>query len=77
MQIGARPSHFEATTARGWRPFEAANIDVAVLEVELGGRLDATNTADASLAVITNIGLDIRRCSATPSPGPSRPKRPA
>jgi dihydrofolate synthase/folylpolyglutamate synthase len=57
-RLPARPSYFEATTALALVAFRDAAVDVAVLEVGLGGRLDATNAADAALAVITNIGLD-------------------
>ncbi len=53
-----QPSYFEATTALALVAFREAGVDVAVLEVGLGGRLDATNAADAKVAVITNIGLD-------------------
>lgn len=56
--LSMRPSFFEATTALAFVAFRDAGIDVAVLEVGLGGRLDATNAADAALAVVTNIGLD-------------------
>lgn len=52
------PSFFEATTALALVAFRDAGIDVAVLEVGLGGRLDATNAVDATLVAITNIGLD-------------------
>jgi dihydrofolate synthase/folylpolyglutamate synthase len=57
-RLPARPSYFEATTALAFVAFREAAVDAAVLEVGLGGRLDATNAADAALAVITNIGLD-------------------
>ena len=57
-RLASPPSYFEATTALAFVAFRAAFVDVAVLEVGLGGRLDATNAADATLAVITNIGLD-------------------
>lgn len=57
-RLSSRTSFFEATTALAFVAFREAKIDVAVLEVGLGGRLDATNAADATLAVITNIGLD-------------------
>jgi dihydrofolate synthase/folylpolyglutamate synthase len=57
-RLPSRPSYFEATTAIALVAFREAAVDVAVLEVGLGGRLDATNAADAALAVITNIGLD-------------------
>jgi len=53
-----RPSHFEVLTgaALGW--FAQVAVDVAVIEVGLLGRYDATNVVDASWAVITNIGRD-------------------
>jgi len=57
-RLPSRPSYFEATTAIALVAFRDAAVDVAVLEVGLGGRLDATNAADAAVAVITNIGLD-------------------
>ncbi|HUR20864.1 MAG TPA: folylpolyglutamate synthase/dihydrofolate synthase family protein [Vicinamibacterales bacterium] len=57
-RLPSRPSYFEATTAVALVAFRDAAVEVAVLEVGLGGRLDATNAADATLAVITNIGLD-------------------
>lgn len=58
MHLPAPPSFFEATTALALDEFRAAGIDVAVLEVGLGGRLDATNAVDAIAAAITAIDLD-------------------
>jgi dihydrofolate synthase/folylpolyglutamate synthase len=52
------PTFFEATTAIALVAFREAGVEVAVLEVGLGGRLDATNAVDAPLVAITNIGLD-------------------
>ncbi len=52
------PTYFEAMTAVAFEYFSSEEVDVAVLEVGLGGRLDATNTVDPVLAVITEIGLD-------------------
>lgn len=52
------PSFFEATTALAMVAFRDAGVEVAVLEVGLGGRLDATNAVDAPLVAISNIGLD-------------------
>lgn len=49
---------FEATTAMAFHAFARANVDVAVIEVGLGGRLDATNVLDPDLAVITSIDYD-------------------
>lgn len=55
---GVRPSYFEAVTAAAFRWFADVAVDVAVVEVGLLGRWDATNVCDAQVAVITNIGLD-------------------
>ena len=51
-------TYFEMGTLAAFWLFERAELDAAVLEVGLGGRLDAVNIVDADLAVITNIGLD-------------------
>jgi dihydrofolate synthase/folylpolyglutamate synthase len=52
------PSFFEATTALALDVFRSAAVHVAILEVGLGGRLDATNAVDASSVAITAIDLD-------------------
>jgi dihydrofolate synthase / folylpolyglutamate synthase len=53
------PTQFEIVTAAAWVYFAQSNIDIAVIEVGLGGRLDATNVCDRPLAtVITSIGLE-------------------
>lgn len=52
------PSFFEAATAMAFTYFAEAQVDIAVIEVGLGGRLDATNILTPILSVITNIGLD-------------------
>jgi len=52
------PSFFEATTAIGFLALAEAGVETAVVEVGLGGRLDATNVILPDLAVITNIALD-------------------
>ncbi len=49
---------FEQITAMAFVIIGAANVDVTVLEVGLGGRLDATNVVHAPVAVITNIAMD-------------------
>jgi len=51
-------TYFEMGTLAAFWLFQQAALDVAVLEVGLGGRLDAVNLIDADLAVITSIGLD-------------------
>ena len=56
--LPAPPSFFEATTAVALEAFRDAAVDVAVLEVGLGGRLDATNVADAVAAAMTSIDFD-------------------
>lgn len=56
--IGVRPSYFEICTAAAMSWFASVAVDVMVIEVGLLGRWDATNVVDATVAVITNIGLD-------------------
>ncbi len=53
-----RPSFFELTTVMAFDWFSRCKVDVAVIEVGLGGRLDSTNIVDAQLSVITNISFD-------------------
>lgn len=54
----APPTYFEALTAAGFLAFAEERVDLAVVEVGLGGRLDATNVAEPLLSVITSIGWD-------------------
>lgn len=51
-------TYFEALTALGFTAFARAGVGSAVVEVGLGGRLDATNVLDAEVAVVTSIDLD-------------------
>jgi dihydrofolate synthase/folylpolyglutamate synthase len=53
-----RPSFFEVLTAMALVFFAEANLDLAVLEVGMGGRLDATNVVEPLVSVITDIALD-------------------
>jgi dihydrofolate synthase / folylpolyglutamate synthase len=53
-----QPSFFEITVAMAFDYFASENIDVAVIEVGLGGRLDSTNVINPELCIITNIGWD-------------------
>jgi dihydrofolate synthase/folylpolyglutamate synthase len=53
-----RVTYFEFLTAMGFAAFADAPVDVAVVEVGLGGRWDATNVIHAPVAVVTPIGLD-------------------
>jgi len=52
------PSFFEITVAMAFEYFAQREVDVAVIEVGLGGRLDSTNVITPELSVITNIGWD-------------------
>ncbi|GAA3750479.1 bifunctional folylpolyglutamate synthase/dihydrofolate synthase [Terriglobus aquaticus] len=52
------PSFFETVTAIAFHAFQHAGVDMAVLEVGLGGRLDATNIVEPVCSVITDIALD-------------------
>lgn len=54
--VGA--TFFEIVTALGCVLFKQANVDVAVMEVGLGGRFDATNTLEPILSIITGVALD-------------------
>ena len=53
-----RPSFFETTMALAFWYFAQQQVDIAVIEVGLGGRLDSTNVLTPLLSVITNIGID-------------------
>ncbi|MDX2207152.1 MAG: Mur ligase family protein [Gemmatimonadales bacterium] len=58
-QTGA--TFFEATTAIAFADFAARGVDIAVVEVGLGGRLDSTNVLDPLVSVVTRIALDHQR----------------
>lgn len=51
-------TYFEFATLTAFYIFSKSNIDIAVLEVGLGGRLDATNIIDSDVSIITSIGID-------------------
>nr|WP_321412518.1 folylpolyglutamate synthase/dihydrofolate synthase family protein [uncultured Carboxylicivirga sp.] len=53
-----QPSFFEMTVAMAFEYFKAQQVDIAVIEVGMGGRLDSTNIISPEISVITNIGLD-------------------
>lgn len=55
---GVRPSYFEIVTAAAFRLFSDVAVDVAVVEVGMLGRWDATNVVQPDVSVITNIALD-------------------
>jgi len=52
------PTFFEATTAMAFEIFRRSRVEVAVIEVGLGGRFDATNVLEPPVGAITSIGLD-------------------
>jgi dihydrofolate synthase/folylpolyglutamate synthase len=56
--LDATPTFFECTTAAAFELFRRAGVDIAVLEVGLGGRLDATNVVTPIAAAITSIDFD-------------------
>lgn len=56
--IEQHPTYFETVTAMAFLLFEQLRVDLAVVEVGLGGRLDATNVIQARLVVITPVDFD-------------------
>lgn len=58
MQYAGSPSFFELTMVMAFDYFKAQQVDIAVIEVGLGGRLDSTNIISPMLSVITNISFD-------------------
>ena len=53
-----KPSFFEMTVALAFKYFAEQKVDIAIVEVGLGGRLDSTNIISPELSIITNIGLE-------------------
>lgn len=81
---GAPPTYFEALTVAAFRWFAEEDLDLAVVEVGLGGRLDATNLAEPILSLVTSISLEHREflgdnlaAIAREKAGVFRPDRPA
>jgi dihydrofolate synthase/folylpolyglutamate synthase len=56
--LAVTPTFFEVTTAMGFEMFRRAGVQVAVIEVGLGGRFDATNVITPAVGAITTIGMD-------------------
>ena len=54
----AAPSFFEITVGMAFEYFANENVDIAIIETGLGGRLDSTNIINPILSIITNIGMD-------------------
>ncbi len=80
----ASPTYFEAVTAAAFLWFAERQVDLAVMEVGMGGRLDATNVCEPELSLITSISLEHREhlgdtlaAIAREKAGTFRPGRPA
>jgi dihydrofolate synthase/folylpolyglutamate synthase len=56
--LAVHPTFFEATTAVAFELFRRARVEIAVIEVGLGGRFDSTNVVRAPVGAITSIGFD-------------------
>jgi len=52
------PTFFEATTAMAFQYFDERKVDIAVVEVGMGGRYDATNTVEPAVSVVTRVDLE-------------------
>jgi dihydrofolate synthase/folylpolyglutamate synthase len=83
-RVGHTPTYFEALTAAAFLWFAAEEVDLAVVEVGMGGRLDATNLCEPVLSLITSISLEHREMLgdtlaqiAREKAGILRPGRPA
>ncbi len=59
-ETGTPPTYFEALTVAAFRWFAQERVDLAVVEVGMGGRLDATNTCEPLLSLVTSISLEHR-----------------
>lgn len=57
-RLGRFPTFFECCVAMAYEYFSERKVDVAVVEVGMGGRLDATNACDPDVSVITNVSLE-------------------
>ena len=57
-EIGERATYFELTTATAFAHFAGEAVDIGVIEVGMGGRLDATNVIESEVAVLTGISID-------------------
>ena len=82
--LAATPTFFEVTTAAAFVVFAEAGVDVAVIEVGLGGRFDATNVVTPAVTAITTIDFDHERhlgntlaAIACEKAGIAKPRRPA
>ena len=58
QSVGVKPSYFDVVTSAAFRWFADEAVDVAVVEVGMGGTWDATNVVDGRVAVVTNVSVD-------------------
>ncbi len=58
LTMGQEPTFFECATAMAFEHFKRSNVDIAVIETGMGGRLDATNVVSPLVSVITRISLE-------------------
>jgi dihydrofolate synthase/folylpolyglutamate synthase len=58
QSVGVEPSYFDVVTSAAFRWFADEAVDVAVVEVGMGGTWDATNVVDGQVAVVTNVTVD-------------------
>jgi dihydrofolate synthase / folylpolyglutamate synthase len=58
QSVGVDPSYFDVVTSAAFRWFADEAVDVAVVEVGMGGTWDATNVVDGRVAVVTNVSVD-------------------
>jgi dihydrofolate synthase / folylpolyglutamate synthase len=72
--LEVQPTFFEATTAAAFELFRRAAVEIAVVEVGLGGRLDATNVLSPEATAITSIGFDHQLYLGTTLPEIAREK---
>lgn len=77
-------TYFEFGTLAAWQVFDSSSLDVVILEVGLGGRLDAANVFDADCAIVTSIDIDhteylgaTREAIGREKAGIFRPNKPA
>ena len=61
LKLPHHPTYFETLTAVAFFHFHQQQVEVAVLEVGMGGRLDSTNVVDPILSILTSVGLDHQR----------------
>ena len=61
LHLSQHPTYFEILTAAAFLWFAQEEVELAVLEVGMGGRLDSTNVVDPAVCILTSIGLDHQR----------------